>query len=116
VPATCRMCVVCCSTVVVILCCGVTACWDLPSEYRLCWFFFGLPMKSLKAEHVWGIPLGLYICGLGCSSLILCIYADPRGECYCFAVAVLSADGGEVVSHMHRLPFMPRKIPGTHFC
>jgi hypothetical protein len=25
-------------------------------------------------------------------------------------------DGGEVVSLMHRPPFSPRKIPGTHFC
>jgi hypothetical protein len=24
-------------------------------------------------------------------------------------------DGGEVVSHRRRLPFTPRKIPGTHF-
>jgi hypothetical protein len=25
-------------------------------------------------------------------------------------------DGGEVVSRTHRLPFNPRKIPGTYFC
>jgi hypothetical protein len=25
-------------------------------------------------------------------------------------------DGGEVVSPIHRPPFNPRKIPGTHFC
>jgi hypothetical protein len=25
-------------------------------------------------------------------------------------------DGGEVVSFTRRLPFTPRKIPGTHFC
>jgi hypothetical protein len=25
-------------------------------------------------------------------------------------------DGGEVVSLRRRLPFTPRKIPGTHFC
>jgi hypothetical protein len=25
-------------------------------------------------------------------------------------------DGGEVVSLMHRLPFRPRKISGTHIC
>jgi hypothetical protein len=25
-------------------------------------------------------------------------------------------DGGQIVSLMHRPPFTPRKIPGTHFC
>jgi hypothetical protein len=25
-------------------------------------------------------------------------------------------DGGKVVSLTHQLPFIPRKIPGTHFC
>jgi hypothetical protein len=25
-------------------------------------------------------------------------------------------EGGEVVRHMRRPPFTPRKIPGTHFC
>jgi hypothetical protein len=28
----------------------------------------------------------------------------------------LLTDGSEVVSLMHRPPFTPRKIPGTHFC
>jgi hypothetical protein len=45
------------------------------SEYRSCWFF-GLPDKIVKAEHiVLGIPLGLFTRGLGYSNLILCIYA-----------------------------------------
>jgi hypothetical protein len=91
VPATYCMFVVCCFTIVVILCCGVTACWDLSSEYRSCWFF-DLPIKREKAEQVVrGIPLGLFIHGLGCSNLMLCIYADHRGECYFCAIAVLSA-------------------------
>jgi hypothetical protein len=101
--------------VIVILCCGVSTCWDLSSEYRSCWFL-DLPIKRLKAEHVRGIPLGLFIRGLGCSNLILCIYADPRGECYCYAIAIQSADGGEVVSHMHWLPFTTGKILGSLFC
>jgi hypothetical protein len=33
----------------------------------------------VKAEHVWGNPLGLFIHGLGCLNLMLCIYADPQG-------------------------------------
>jgi hypothetical protein len=89
VPAIRRMCVVFCSTMPVILCCGVSACWDLSSEYRSCWFF-DLPIKYMKAEHVVrGVPLGLFIRGLGCSNLILCIYAYPYGECYWCAEAVL---------------------------
>jgi hypothetical protein len=36
--------------------------------------FFDLPIKYVKAEHVVrGIPLGLFIRGLGCSNLILYI-------------------------------------------
>jgi hypothetical protein len=77
------MCVVCCSTVVMILCCGVNACKNLSSEYRSCWFF-DLHIKPVKVDHVVRcLPLGLFIRGLGCSNLILCIYADPRGEYYC---------------------------------
>jgi hypothetical protein len=54
-------------------------------------FLFALPINRVKAEHVvQGIPLWLFIRGLGCSNWILCIYADPRGECYCCPVAVLS--------------------------
>jgi hypothetical protein len=54
---------------VVILCCGVTACWALSSEYGSCWFF-DPPIKCVKAEHVvQGIPLGLFIVGLGCNNL-----------------------------------------------
>jgi hypothetical protein len=46
----------------------------------------------VKAEHiVRGIPLGMFMLGRGSSNLILCIYADPCDECYCCAVAVLSA-------------------------
>jgi hypothetical protein len=67
----------------------VTACRDLSSQYRSCWVS-DLPIKRVKAEHVvMGIPLGLFIRGLGCSNLMLCIYADPSAECYCCAVAVL---------------------------
>jgi hypothetical protein len=52
---------------------------------------FGL-FKLVKVENlVRGIPLGLFVLGLGCSNLILCIYADPCGECYRCAVNVLSA-------------------------
>jgi hypothetical protein len=68
-PATYCMCVVCCSTMVVILCCGVSACWELSSRYRS-WWSFDLRIKSVKAEHdVRGIPLGLFIRGLGCNNL-----------------------------------------------
>jgi hypothetical protein len=42
-------------------------------RYRSCWFF-DLPIKHVKAEHVCGIPLGLFILGLGCSNLIVYIY------------------------------------------
>jgi hypothetical protein len=77
---------------VVILCCGITAYWDVSSEYRSCSFHFDLPIKCVKVEHVvWDIPLGLFIRGLGCSNLMFCICADPRGRYYCCAVAILFA-------------------------
>jgi hypothetical protein len=41
----------------------------------------------------------------GCEMLKLPHFLDDR-----------PMDGGEVVSLTHRLPFTPRKIPGTHFC
>jgi hypothetical protein len=51
---------------------------------------FDLPIKGEKTEHVvLGTPLGLSIRRLRCSNLILCIYADPRRECYFCAVAVV---------------------------
>jgi hypothetical protein len=59
----------------------------------VCVFFLTFLLKRAKAEHVVrGIPLRLFIRGLGCSNLILYIYicVDPRGECYCCVVAVLS--------------------------
>jgi hypothetical protein len=39
---------------------------------------FDLPIKRVKVEHVvLGIPLGLFLRGLGRLNLILCIYAEP---------------------------------------
>jgi hypothetical protein len=40
----------------------------------------------------------------GCETLRLPYFLDNR-----------LTDGGEVISFTRRLPFIPRKIPGTHF-
>jgi hypothetical protein len=96
------MCTVCPSTAVVILCCGVFTCWDLSSEYRS-YSFFDLPIKRVKAEHiVRDIPLGLFVRGLGCSNLILCIYADLCDECCCCVVAVLCSKSFTSVAHKEK--------------
>jgi hypothetical protein len=77
VPATYRICVDCCSAMAVMFLCGVSACWDLFSKYMSGWFFFNLPIKCVKSEHsARRIPLGLFIRGLGCSNLMLCIYTQ----------------------------------------
>jgi hypothetical protein len=40
---------------------------------------------------------------------------EPAGE-YTFSLDNWLIDGGEIVSLTRRPLFIPRKIPGTHFC
>jgi hypothetical protein len=48
-----------------ILYCGVTACWDLSSEYRSRWFF-DLPGKLMYSDlYIFMIDVNLHVCICG---------------------------------------------------
>lgn len=68
--------------------CGVTACWDLFSEYRFCWFLTSvLSCEGYICYFI--VPLRLFIRGVGYSNFDD-VYIYSSSWRYYHAVAVLS--------------------------